>query len=484
MSVLDAALELEPVAVLRALQAEQGPISISHETSKVDHVTAPLPVLLSSTPSAEAVELSSMPTAGKGSLRERVPTPAPSAPSDQPAEPTLSRRYQRIYLATSVVGSAVIGWSDGSTGPLILRMESNYNASIQIGYTVVFLLFIAAFGYGLAALVTVPLTDRLDFGKVVVLGSILQLVAFAVEAGAPPWPVFVVAYSLNGFAVAIMGAQVNAFVACLPGGNWKLQLLHAGYGVGAFISPLAATQFAQATHWSFQYLIAGCLSVVEIILFCVIFRFRTQSQLLHTPPSTSSPDGGNKYRQILRLRLVHLFSFFILVYVGLEVSIGGWIVTYLVQIRGAGPSAGYVRSGFWGGLAMGRLLLIWVNEKLGVKRVIFLYLGLAFALEFVVWFVPNAIGDAVAVSVIGLLLGPFYPWVVGTGQRLFPAWLLTGCIGWIASFGQAGSAVFPFLTGALAQKYGIQVLQPVLVAMIVAEAAIWSVIPLGERRTD
>ncbi|KZT51823.1 MFS general substrate transporter [Calocera cornea HHB12733] len=417
----------------------------------------------------EAIELERFPTLDKQSLRERGPTPAITAPSEEPAGFSLSKRQERIYLATCVVGSAIMGWSDGSTGPLILRMESNYN----IGYAVVSLLFIAAFvGFAAAALVTVPLTDRLGFGKVAVIGSGIQIVAFAIEAAAPPWPVFVVAYALNGFGVAVMGAQTNAFVACLPGGNWKLQLLHAGYGLGAFASPLAATQLAQMPHWSFQYLIAACLGVIEITLFCLIFRFKRQEELLGTPVHPS--DGSSKYRQILRMRNVHLLSFFILFYVGLEVSIGGWIVTYLVQIRGAGPSAGYVSSGFWGGLALGRLTLIWVNERLGPKRVIFLYLALALALEFLVWFVPSIIGDAIAVSVIGLLLGPFYPLIVGQGQKMFPAWC----------FGQAGSAVFPFLTGALAQKYGIKMLQPVLVAMIVAEAAIWAVVPLGERRPE
>ncbi|KZO93805.1 MFS general substrate transporter [Calocera viscosa TUFC12733] len=375
----------------------------------------------------------------------------------------------------------VVGWSDGSTGPLILPLSLSHTIP-QIGYAVVSLLFIASFiGFAGAALVTVPITDWLGFGKVAVLGSGLQIIAFAIEAGAPPWPVFVIAYALNGFGVAMMGAQTNALVASLPGGNWKLQLLHAGYGIGAFASPLAATQLAQMPHWSFQYLIAACLGVIEITLFCLVFRFKTQAELLGTPVH---PDGGNKYRQILRIRNVHLLSFFILVYVGLEVSIGGWIVTYLVQLRGAGPSAGYVSSGFWGGLALGRLTLIWVNEKFGAKRVIFIYLGIALALEFVCWFVPSVVGDAIAISVIGLLLGPFYPLIMGQTQKMFPAWLLTGCIGWIASFGQAGSAVFPFLTGTLAQKYGIKVLQPVLVAMILAEGGIWAFIPLGERRPE
>lgn len=35
-----------------------------------------------------------------------------------------------------------------------------------------------------------------------------------------------------------------------------------------------------------------------------------------------------------------------------------------------------------------------------------------------------------------------------------------GSIGWIAGCGQAGSALLPFITGAVASKSGIEVLQP------------------------
>ena len=76
------------------------------------------------------------------------------------------------------------------------------------------------------------------------------------------------------------------------------------------------------------------------------------------------------------------------------------------------------------------------------------------------WFVPSLIGDAVAVSLVGVLLGPFYPITMNYAGRILPRWLLTGCIGWIAGFGQAGSAVLPFITGALASTVGIKSLQP------------------------
>ena len=51
----------------------------------------------------------------------------------------------------------------------------------------------------------------------------------------------------------------------------------------------------------------------------------------------------------MRLRDVHLLALFILVYVGTEVTLGGWIVTYVIDLRGGGPSSGYISSGFFGG---------------------------------------------------------------------------------------------------------------------------------------
>jgi fucose permease len=81
----------------------------------------------------------------------------------------------------------------------------------------------------------------------------------------------------------------------------------------------------------------------------------------------------------------------------------------------------------------------------------------------VIWFVPSLIGNAVAVSLVGMALGPFYPIVMSQTGRIIPRKVLSGSIGWIAGFGQSGSAVLPFITGALANKYGIIALQPLWV---------------------
>lgn len=98
---------------------------------------------------------------------------------------------------------------------------------------------------------------------------------------------------------------------------------------------------------------------------------------------------------------------------------------------------------------------------------------LAVSLEVTIWAVPSLIGNAVAVSIVGMLLGPMYPILMNQSAKLLPPWLLTGSIGWIAGLGQAGSALLPFMTGALAARFGIQSLQPLYVLIISHVNLLW-----------
>ena len=84
-------------------------------------------------------------------------------------------------------------------------------------------------------------------------------------------------------------------------------------------------------------------------------------------------------------------------------------------------------------------------------------------LELIVWLVPSLVGDAIAVSFVGFFFGPMFPILMNHSTTILPRWLMTACSGYIAGAGQAGSAVLPFITGLLAQKFGIASLQPLSV---------------------
>lgn len=68
----------------------------------------------------------------------------------------------------------------------------------------------------------------------------------------------------------------------------------------------------------------------------------------HVHVVAEGKDAG-KFKQIMSEKTVHFLAFFIFVYVDVEVTIGGWIVTCIIRERDGGPSSGYIASGFFGG---------------------------------------------------------------------------------------------------------------------------------------
>ena len=63
-----------------------------------------------------------------------------------------------------------------------------------------------------------------------------------------------------------------------------------------------------------------------------------------------------------------LLGALLLVYVGLEIGVGNWGFSYLVQARGLSRTlAGYSVSGFWLGLTAGRFLISPVADRVGLS---------------------------------------------------------------------------------------------------------------------
>ena len=75
-----------------------------------------------------------------------------------------------------------------------------------------------------------------------------------------------------------------------------------------------------------------------------------------------SPNAIAKYKRIFHLPTVHLLALFLFLHIGLEVTISGWIVTFMTERHG-GPYSGYISSGFWAGSTIGRLALIPLTKK-------------------------------------------------------------------------------------------------------------------------
>ncbi|KAI1788662.1 MFS general substrate transporter [Ganoderma leucocontextum] len=413
---------------------------------------------------------------------------APSVRAEDEASvmPSVSAAQKAVYRRNSLMHFLALcfclfgmGWNDGTTGPMLPRIQDHYH----VNFAIVSLIFVlGACGYVAGGMANVYLTDKFGFGKVLLIGASCQVVAYAMISPAGPFPLMCCAFSLIGFGLSLQNAQANGFVASLKRDSaTKMGFLHGFYGLGALISPLVSTQFAKsAAHWSFHYVTSVGVYLAILAVLWFVFRGKRQEEVLEEEGQVSTDAdaiGSNKYKQILALREVHVLALFALIYVGVEVTLGGWSVTFILDKRHGDSSSGYIASGFFGGMMLGRILLLWLNKKIGERLALFIYALIAIGLEVTVWAVPSLIENAIAVSFVGLVLGPMYPILMNQSTAILPRWLLTGCMGYIAGIGQAGSAVLPFLTGLLASKFGIGSLQPFIVSMMSTLIVIWALIP-------
>ncbi|QRV85561.1 major facilitator superfamily transporter [Ceratobasidium sp. AG-Ba] len=320
-------------------------------------------------------------------------------------EPEINARKEWFAIAACCWCLFLNGWNDAAIGTILPAIRNHYDLS----FTVISLLFVfGCVGSISAAVLNVYLNDRLGFGRVMLFGALCQVLAYSILVPAFPFPVMCLAYVINGFGMGLQDYQANGFVAALPyNTSAKMGLLHSGYGAGAFIAPMVSTRLLQYYRWSFLYLAPLSMAAIDAVVLFTVFRFHTQEELLGPVQIDPSEAASNqrKYHRIFRSWPVQLFALFSLLYVGTETTIGGWIVTFVVEERGLGQSAGLISSGFFGGLMVGRIILLWLNARIGERIVVYFYIALMIGLELTVWLLPNVIGNAVAISLVGILMG-------------------------------------------------------------------------------
>lgn len=189
----------------------------------------------------------------------------------------------------------------------------------------------------------------------------------------------------------------------------------------------------------------------------------------------------------IKNRVTILSALFLLFYVGAEVSIGGWIVTFMLRVRHGTPFAsGITSTGFWLGVTVGRFVLGFVTGRLfpTEKHAIQCYLCICLVLQILFWLIPSFTVSAVMVGLLGFFVAPMFPAAVVVITKLLPKRLHVPAVGFAAAVGASGATILPFATGAIANSKGVYVLQPIVLALFAAQFLIWSCIPrMRKQRT-
>ncbi|RDA89808.1 hypothetical protein CP533_0875 [Ophiocordyceps camponoti-saundersi (nom. inval.)] len=374
-------------------------------------------------------------------------------------------------LAFACLAFGLLGMNDASIG-----LEEYYG----ISYAYVSIIFLTPFvGYSIAAVTNAHVHQHLGQRGIAILAPLCHITTYLVLATHPPYPVLVAVNALSGFGNGLVDACFCAWVGAMHRGNSIQGLMHACYSLGALVSPLLATTMVIKAHlpwYTFYYVMVG-VALTEFLGLCFWFWDKTGAvyRAEHLNEQGASQAGTS---EALKSPVTWLCALFFFTYMGAEVGLGGWIVTFMLRVRHASPfAAGLSGSCFWAGMAVGRALLGFVNERYGERVCLTIYLVFCIALELVFWLIPNFIVSAIAVTLLGFFLGPMFPGGIMLMAKLLPKRIHVSAIGFAMAMGGSGGTVFPFIIGAIAASQGVGVLQPIIIGLIVLNITVWLSFP-------
>ncbi|KAL7897230.1 MFS general substrate transporter [Trichoderma sp. SZMC 28014] len=387
-------------------------------------------------------------------------------------------------LAFAFVSFAIAGMNDAAVGALIPYLEEYYNLS----YTVISLIFLTpAVGYSVAAFTNARIHVLFGQRGVAIMAPICHLITFAVLASHPPYPALVVCNAISGFGNGLTDACFCAWVGAMDKANTIQGFLHSCYSLGALFSPLIATSMvvkAGLPWYTYYYIMIG-MSGLEFVGLVIFFWDKTGAayRAEHANENAEAGAAGAGTREAIKSKVTWLCALFFFAYMGVEVGLGGWIVTFMLRVRHASAYAsGISGSGFWAGMAVGRAALGFVTERFGERLCLAIYLGICLGLQLLFWLVPEFIVSAVAVAFLGFFLGPMFPGAVTVTAKLLPKRIHVSAIGFAMAMGGTGGTVFPFIIGAIASHRSVSVLQPIILALIAVLSAVWLSFPRIKKR--
>lgn len=245
-----------------------------------------------------------------------------------------------------------------------------------------------------------------------------------------------------------------------------MQALHFFFGFGAFLSPIIIAQVV---------LLSGGIQWPYWVLALLLLPVALVLGLLRSPsaPHTQAATAVQIHKNTTLAILVAVFMF---LYVGAEISFGGWIYTYAYELGLAtATTAAYLTSVYWGALMLGRLVAIPGAALLRPRTLLLISL----------------IGGILSVVVIlAFNESPQALWIGTFGSGFFPASIFATVLTWterrmtitgrVNSFifvgVSMGSMVFPYLNGQLFGAFGPQAIMVGILGILIADLIMFGVL--------
>jgi MFS transporter, FHS family, L-fucose permease len=359
-------------------------------------------------------------------------------------------------------------------------MVPHLKSIFDLSYTEVMLVQFSFFSaYFIFSMPSGALVERIGYKKTMVLGLCTMAAGaflFIGAAAAVSFPLFLTALIIVAAGITALQVSANPYVTVLgpeETASSRLNLAQAFNALGTTIGPyfgslviLSAAPKAmdeirkmspiqlhdyrlhEAASVKWPYLGIG-ITLLALALFLLLMKL---PQIVSVDTEISSELGK---RSIWSFPNLVLAAVAIFVYVGAEVSIGSFLVNYLIQPNiGAltvKVAAGYV-SLYWGGAMIGRFIGSALLQKITTEKLLAICASMACLLvitsmltagHFAMW----------SILAVGLFNSIMFPSIFALGVRgLGP---LTGKGSGLLVASIVGGAIIPELQGIFADRIGI-----------------------------
>lgn len=373
----------------------------------------------------------------------------------------------------------LVGLGAGVNGVLLVAQIDDYGVDrTTIGAT----FFTGSAGFVLAGAMAGPLVHRWGYRTTLVAGALVYVAAGACVATRPAFAVFVVLQLGVGYATGLLESVLNAYLAELPRAATLLNRLHAFFGVGALLGPLVGAALLTVTTWPVVVLVLAVVGIPLAVAARATYPPRRPlgetepADPTQSPPGAAGRGGAALVGAAVRQPAILLAATMLTLYVGLELGVGNWAFGYLVEARDLSDlQAGYVVSGYWLGLTLGRFLISPLAARLGLTPVGTTYvclLGISAAAA-VTWAAPYAVVAAVSLALLGFFLGPVFPTTMAVLPQLTSAHLVPTAVGVVNAGSVVGGAALPWVIGLFGEEVGAWTLLPIALVLGLLQLVVW-----------
>jgi fucose permease len=361
---------------------------------------------------------------------------------------------QRILLSIIYLSFISLGLPDGSLGISWPLMRIDFNQPIEAAGLIILITMPLS---ALSSLYSHKLSDKFGIGNITFLSALLtasSLLGIGFSQNYSSLVFFSVGLGLGQGAV---DSLLNTYVAKHYSSR-HMTWLHGFWGVGATLGPTIMTTVLKLNYdWTFAYF---SLSTLQYVISTILF-FSLGFWLKDSVISTHKKiDATFDRRMLYGMALFFLYS-------GVELSIGLWTNSYLIEVIGLIPSvSGFYVAGYYGSIMTGRFLSGIISNRLGNRTMIRSGLILSTIGTFLLLVIREPLFIRIGLILIGLGLAPLYPSMMHETPRRFNSAQTNFLISYQVGIAYVGGTFVSTILGFLFSSYKISILYPIILIIL------------------